>query len=193
MKGWKLLAGTLALGVGLTGAAAAQSQSWGDHARDGRRGQSWSWQDDDHRQDQDRDRDRDRNGDRRDDRYRRDGQYGRYGNNGYYGRGDGDRDDGYRNGRYGNGGYRDGQNGYYGGGHGRYGYGNEAGRIGYQEGFNYGQNDRSRGRGFNATGSEAYEEADAGYNSSFGDKNAYRQTFRDAYVQGYQAGYGRRY
>lgn len=111
------------------------------------------------------------------------GQYG-------YGDHDGDRDD-----RWGNGGY----NGNYGYGNGgnRYGRGGPAAQFGYQDGLSYGQRDASRGKSYNATGSEYYEDADHGYNSSFGDKNSYRQTYRQAYQQGYQAGYygrgGRRY
>ena len=123
------------------------------------------------------------------------GQYG-YGNGGWNGR-DRDRDhdrDGRWNGGYGNGAY-----GYPSGAYG-YGYGRQGGpaaQFGYQDGFSYGQRDASSGKGYNATGSQYYEDADHGYNSRFGDRNSYRQGYRQAYQQGYQDGYygrgGRRY
>jgi hypothetical protein len=209
MKGWKLGAAALAICTGISGGAWAQtsastgqaSQSkaaivqtaWQDHDRDDK-GQ---WRND--RRDRDRDRDN-RNRDNRD-------RDGRWRNNGWYGqRGDSDRDDANRNGTYraypgqvyGNGPYRTYPGGTYGygqpvygrGGNGRYGYGNNAAaQMGYQDGLSYGQNDAARGKGYNATGSEAYEQADRGYNSSFGDRNSYRQEYRQAYQQGYSAGY----
>jgi hypothetical protein len=110
----------------------------------------------------------------------RDGRvYG--GNNGYYG-----------NGRpgvwgapgsYGNGVYRNG-GGYY-------GRGSAASQIGYQDGYNEGVRDRQTGHSFRPTSSDAYKDADHGYNSSMGDKNSYHNAYREAYTQGYQRGYGR--
>lgn len=125
-----------------------------------------------------------------------------YNGGGQYGYGNRDRDwdrdrDRDRDGRWGN------QNGNWGYDNGGYGYGGysrrggPASQFGYQDGFSYGQRDASRGKGYNATGSEYYEDADHGYNSSYGDKNNYRQGYRQAYQQGYQDGYygrgGRRY
>lgn len=90
MKSWKMVAASLMLAVGLSGAAMAQPRprDWdGEHQVNRAR-------DNGHRDHDRRDRD-DRKHDR--DRDRRD----YYRNQGYY-RGDGDRDDHYRNnGRYG--------------------------------------------------------------------------------------------
>jgi len=180
MKSWKVGVATLALCVGVSGVALAQDRDW--------------------HQDQ-------RTTEQRHDRGQKDRAqwHNDQRHNGYYGqrRGDDDRDGGYRNGRYaypGNYGYQGnygyGRYGYpansgYPGnyGYGRGGYGNPAAQFGYQDGFRYGQMDASRGKGFNATGSEYYENADHGYNSSFGNKSEYRQEYRSAYQQGYQTGY----
>jgi hypothetical protein len=214
MKGWKLGAAALAICTGLSGGAWAQTASteraqsnavvqtsWQDHDRD----DNGKWRNDGRDQDRDHDRDN-RNRDNRDRVYRQDrDRNGAWRNNGWYGqRGDGDRDDANRNSTYraypgqvyGNGPYRAYPGGTYGygqpvygrGGNGRYGN-NAAAQMGYQDGLSYGQNDAARGKGYNATGSEAYEQADRGYNSSFGDRNSYRQEYRHAYQQGYSAGY----
>ena len=177
----------------MCGASFAQSPWWGQNR--GPYG-NWGYQD------------RDRDG--RDDRYERglrDGRsdrehhrawHPRDGNtaymNGYragYGTGwQGRRDDDrYRgpNGPYGNGPYGNGpySNAPYGGGNaGRVAYNN-----GYQNGLDYGRRDRAAGRRYTPTSSGVYEDADRGYNSSYGDKTSYRLQFR----QGYQAGYQRAY
>lgn len=205
MKGWKLGAAALAISTAITGCAWAQNQtalgesparssgqysllqtSWQDHDRD--RDDNGQWRNG--RRDQDR-RDRDD----RDPADRQDHDRGWH-NNGWYGRrNDNDRDDVYRNGGYraypggvyGYGGYGQPVNGR--GAYGRGGYNNIAAQTGYQDGFSYGRNDAARGKGYNASGSEAYENADRGYNSSFGDRSSYRQEYRQAYQQGYGTGY----
>jgi hypothetical protein len=200
-----LLAAAIGTAAVLAVPASAQVRDWQTQG-------SWGWQDHHHDRDhrdnmnndayrngyQDAQRDREHNarwrprGNRWKGDYRHayeDGYRAGFYGGGQYGYGDRDRDGdrgyggyGYPNGRYGNG---------------RYGRGGAAAQFGYQDGFSYGQRDASRGKGYNATGSEYYENADHGYNSSFGDKNSYRQAYRQAYQQGYQNGYygrgGRRY
>jgi hypothetical protein len=86
------------------------------------------------------------------------------------------------NGRWNNGGY-----GAY-----RGAYGNvrgQAGRIGYRDGINDGQHDRSTGHSFRPTQDDNYKNADRGYSSSFGDKQSYKNAYRQGYEQGYQQGY----
>ncbi len=125
---------------------------------------------DDHDRDRDRDRARwgyqDRDHDR-DDRYRR-------------GDGDYDRDDGYRN-------NRGSRNPYY-----RTGM-QQARDNGYQWGVRDGRVDRQAGRSYRATSNETYRKATTGYVSAYGDKNQYKSVFRQAYVDGYQRGFGSGY
>ncbi len=109
--------------------------------------------------DRDRDRDRDRDGDRDRDH-------------------DGDRDRGY--------GWRGPEDRGY-GGYGR--NGNQAYRNGYADGLRYGQNDRSRNKGYNSTGSGYYEKATNGYYSGWGNKDDYKREYREGYQDGYQRGY----
>lgn len=199
MNRWKLGVAALAISTAMSGGAWAQDLSQAHQTPQASLMQAqWRYQDHDRDDDRDQNRkheDRDRH-DRHDNgRWHNDRDRDR--NNGSYGRrGDGDRDDVYRNGS--NRGYPVyGNNGRYGvNGRGR--YNNSAAQFGFQDGFRYGQNDAARGKGYNATGSQAYEDADRGYNSSFGDRNSYRQAYRQAYQQGYNQGYngstyGRRY
>lgn len=82
-----------------------------------------------------------------------------------------------------------GQSGNYpNGGDGGYGIGNARG-IGYNDGLLAGQRDRSTGHSFRPTQNKGYQDADKGYSSSIGDKNQYKQVYRDAFMQGYQRGY----
>ncbi len=106
----------------------------------------------------------------------RDYQRGRYGWQNNQRDHDGDRDDGYRNGRGGNQSYARNQ-----------GY-----RIGYQDGLNDGRRDFDSRHKFQPEKAGNYKHADRGYNSSFGDKNSYKQVYRNGYLQGYRAGYGNR-
>jgi hypothetical protein len=60
---------------------------------------------------------------------------------------------------------------------------------GFQEGLHAGEGDRVRRARYRCTTSDVYKHATAGYISSYGDKNLYRQNFQ----QGYRAGYDRSY
>ena len=71
---------------------------------------------------------------------------------------------------------------------GAYGVGNARG-VGYNDGLLAGQKDRSTGHSFRPTQNKGYQDADKGYNSSIGDKNQYKQVYRDGFMQGYQRGY----
>lgn len=61
--------------------------------------------------------------------------------------------------------------------------------IGYEEGLRAGQGDRASGRGYDLENHSTYRDATAGYNSSYGDINFYRTSFREGYRQGYEDGY----
>ena len=89
------------------------------------------------------------------------------------------RNDPYGNRQYGNRRY-DQNNGY------------EAARQqGYSYGMNVGSADAQRGQSFDPQRSRYFRNADAGFNSYYGNKGQYKQVFRDAFVQGYREGYSR--
>lgn len=102
---------------------------------------------------------------RREREARRNGGYGNYGNYGNYG--------------YGNYGY------------GNYGYGvsyelrQTALNAGYNEGMKAGREDRSRGRRYDYSAHDSYRNATTDYNSRLGDRELYRQIFRQGFVNGY--------
>jgi len=61
--------------------------------------------------------------------------------------------------------------------------------AGYNEGIKEGRKDRERGDRFDYRDEEDYRNANTGYNSRFGDRSAYAQYFREAFVNGYTDGY----
>jgi hypothetical protein len=84
----------------------------------------------------------------------------------------------------------------------RYGYGTEtrvayfeARRIaydhGYREGLARGQADARRGQRYGYQNVRDFQRADKGYHRSYGDRERYRQIFRDGYATGYSDGYAR--
>jgi hypothetical protein len=99
----------------------------------------------------------------------------RYNSNPYY-----NRDDGYgRNDRarqYGNG---------------DYGNQNVAYNFGYQDGVIQGQKDRNKGKEFRPRKNDRFEDADHGYHREFGNKDYYKQQYRQAFIRGYEDGYSR--
>lgn len=128
--------------------------------------QQWPWgRDRDYRRDRDRDRrDRDRGQRDRDrDRDRRDGN----------------RDD--RNNRGSYGGY---------GGYGNYGY-QVARSRGYEDGLQTGANDANRRQSYDPQRSHYFRSATYGYDRSYGNKEQYKQVYRNAFVQGYNEGFRR--
>ena len=63
--------------------------------------------------------------------------------------------------------------------------------AGYREGIAVGQEDRRQNARSDFRRSSEYRNGDAGYRSSFGDRNEYRRDFQDGFERGYQDGYGR--
>ena len=61
--------------------------------------------------------------------------------------------------------------------------------AGYNEGVKEGRKDRERGDRFDYRDEEDYRNANTGYNSRLGDRSAYAQYFREAFVNGYTDGY----
>jgi ribosome modulation factor len=111
--------------------------------------------------------------------------------------------DGYNSGyRGGNGGYSDGRwgtwgdhdrypNGGYGGGYNRDGV-ERARQMGYQDGMYEGSKDAQTGHSYRPTASGAYKDANHGQSVSGISGSDYKQIYRDAYMRGYEQGYGGR-
>ena len=100
----------------------------------------------------------------------------------------GDRDayiDGYRAG-FGSAasGWRGGDDRYYG-----RNYQTQAYNFGFEDGLRIGSQDRNTGHSFRPTHGDRYDDADRGYDHSFGDKGDYKNAYRSGYVAGYQRGY----
>ncbi len=80
-------------------------------------------------------------------------------------------------------------------GYGNYGrYGNTyryAEDRGYQDGLNTGSSDANRGQSYDPQRSHYYRNATYGYDSSYGNKGAYKQAYRDGFLRGYEQGYRR--
>jgi flagellar biosynthesis/type III secretory pathway protein FliH len=62
---------------------------------------------------------------------------------------------------------------------------------GYREGLKEGEKDGRRGDRFNYQDEREFQRADRGYHRSFGDRERYRQIFRDGYAAGYSEAFGR--
>jgi len=65
-------------------------------------------------------------------------------------------------------------------------------RVGYDEGYRAGQEDRANGERSNFRDETVYQEATAGYQSQHGMLSYYRQQFRAAFVRGYEDGFRNR-
>lgn len=192
-----------ALGLVTTLALPAFAQYDRDHDGDGYSG----W-----RQDRDHDGDRDdgRQYRDRDDRQayqrglndgmhdRRDGRSWNMRNNRYNERDDREAysrgyAEGYRNGGYrsGRGGWGWGNNGW--GWNGNGGYYSQAYNVGqqsgYQDGLRYGAHDRQYGIPYRPTRTQEYRDGDHYYRGSYGDKNQYREGYREAFLNAYRQGY----
>lgn len=77
-------------------------------------------------------------------------------------------------------------------GYGVPGYGgNQAYNFGYQDGASVARGDIRDHKPFNPNPRSKYEDEDRGYNSSLGDKGAYRARYADGYRAGYQATFRR--
>jgi hypothetical protein len=113
--------------------------------------------------------------------YGQDGDHDR--DDGYYRDHDRDRDDGY---------YRDhdGDRDDYNRGYNRR-WQNEARHFGYVDGIRDGQNDSREGHSYRPERVSDFKHADRGYSSNFGDKDLYRQEYRQAFLEGYRSSYRR--
>jgi len=74
------------------------------------------------------------------------------------------------------------------GGYGQY---RQAEDVGYRDGLNDGRHDRDTGHSFRPTHDDNYKNADRGYSSNMGSKQAYKDTYRRGYERGYNEGYNR--
>jgi hypothetical protein len=85
-------------------------------------------------------------------------------------------------------------NQYPNGGGGYYGNNGNAQRFGYADGQQAGQRDRSSRHSYRPTEWEAYRDADHGMSSSTGyrSENDYKTQYRQAFMNGYNQGYGYR-
>jgi len=64
-----------------------------------------------------------------------------------------------------------------------------AGRNGYNDGFENGKQAALNGKKYKPANSSDFQDADNGYDGSFGSKDAYANTYRDSYLRGYRAGF----
>ena len=73
------------------------------------------------------------------------------------------------------------------------GYGSQtaAGDVGYREGMTAGEKDRRKWKDFRPQKNDSYQDANHGYRKEYGDKNFYKDQYREAFVRGYEDGYGR--
>jgi hypothetical protein len=66
----------------------------------------------------------------------------------------------------------------------------DPGHWGYQDGFNDGSHDRATGHSFRPTHDSAYKHAPE-YGRPPINRDEYKNLYREAYVRGYEKGYGR--
>jgi hypothetical protein len=66
---------------------------------------------------------------------------------------------------------------------------NVATEYGFQDGANDGLRDRQSGHSSRATKHRSYEHGNRGYEASFGRKDQFKASYRQAYIQGYEKGY----
>jgi hypothetical protein len=191
----------LAAAMGLIATLALPAFAQYDHDRDGDGNngwqqddhRNWGWQngrddDDDHGyygnnnyayrdgyQDGLRDRRDGRNWNMRDNRYRDRDDRDAYS----HGYAEGYRNDGYR----GDWGWNGGNGAYYSN---AYNFGR---RSGYQDGLRFGAHDRQYGIPFRPTRTQEYRDGDHYYQGGYGDKNQYRDGYRQAFLNAYRQGY----
>jgi len=77
--------------------------------------------------------------------------------------------------------------GYY--DNGQSGYNNPGFDIGYRDGVAMGQKDSQKRKSFRPQNNDRYEDADNGYNKSYGDKNQFKRLYREGFLRGYSDGY----
>ena len=67
-----------------------------------------------------------------------------------------------------------------------WGYSDVASDTGYRDGLQAARQDVRDHKDFHPDKHDAYEDADHGYRSDYGNKNAYKQQYRKSFIQGYQ-------
>src|SRR5450432_2088643 len=75
------------------------------------------------------------------------------------------------------------------GGYGRNGIYELAQNQGFQDGVNTGASDAGRRQSYDPYRSHFYKNATYGYRNSFGNREAYKQAYRDGFLRGYQDGF----
>jgi hypothetical protein len=63
--------------------------------------------------------------------------------------------------------------------------------MGYRDGLFIGEHDARDGRPFRPDKNHLYNDAGHGYMKAYGERAAYRETYRQAFLKGYQDGYGK--
>ena len=64
-----------------------------------------------------------------------------------------------------------------------------AGRYGYRDGFEDGQEAALERDVYHPENSGDYQKASEGYEDTFGDKDVYKDSYRESYLRGYRAGF----
>ena len=64
-----------------------------------------------------------------------------------------------------------------------------SGDQGYEDGLYTGANDGRRGQSYNPSRSHFFRSATGGYTARFGDRDVYKQAYRDGFMRGYEEGY----
>jgi hypothetical protein len=72
-----------------------------------------------------------------------------------------------------------------------WGYRDVASDIGYRDGLEQGAKDRRNRKDFRPEKNDRYEDADHGYHKEYGPKDAFKAEYRQAFVRGYEDGYGK--
>ena len=73
----------------------------------------------------------------------------------------------------------------------RWGYQDVSYDIGYRDGVLQGEKNRKHGKDFRPDKNDRYDDADHGYHKEYGPKDAYKREYRQAFLRGYEDGYGR--
>ena len=69
------------------------------------------------------------------------------------------------------------------------GYSDAAFDSGFRDGMSSGLKDLRQGKSYQPQRHDAYEDADRGYNRSYGDKSLYKQQYREGFLRGYHNGF----
>jgi hypothetical protein len=70
-------------------------------------------------------------------------------------------------------------------------YRDVASDIGYRDGLEQGEKDRKHHKDFRPEKNDRYDDADHGYHKEYGPKDQFKREYRQAFLRGYEDGYGR--